>query len=211
MFDFAESPFDIPQSIADMCRRTWEDLAEPGTTWTGADRIAIAERARDTRLDRGGVSTGLPRAAVDVVDLMAGAPATTSREWIDGVVAELGEQAYLEIVGIVARVVAIDTFTRLVGVAPEPFPEASPGPAVAEPPPAKARKGKAWVNMAGFPVPPNVLSLVPKAQRATNLTAETLYMTGAQMESPDTTIDTLHRTQIEVVATTVSHGNECFY
>jgi hypothetical protein len=36
-------------------------------------------------------------------------------------------------------------------------------------------------------------------------------MTGAQMESPDTTIDGLHRTQIETVATSVSFANECFY
>ena len=110
-----------------------------------------------------------------------------------------------------ARVVAVDTFTRVLGVEPQPFLAPDAGDPQHEPPPEKTRKGKAWVNMTGFPVPPNVLSLVPSERTATNLTAETLYMTGAQMEDPDISIDGLHRTQIETVATTVSHGNECFY
>ncbi len=211
MFAFTDSPFDIPPPITDMARRTWSGLAEPGATWTASDRISIAARAREIRLGRQPETTHLPAAAVDTIDRLAGTPATTSRAWIDDVVGQLGEQAYVEIAGIVARVVAVDTFTRLMGNDPEPFPEPTSGAPQAETPPAKARKGKAWVNMAGFPVPPNVLSLVPSEQRATNLTAETLYMTGAQMEEPDIAIDGLHRTQIEAVATTVSHGNECFY
>jgi hypothetical protein len=186
-------------------------LAEGGATWTAHHRITIAARARNVRLGRDPGTVQLPPAAVDVIDRLAAAPASTSREWIDGVVSDLGEQPYVEIVGIVARVVAIDTFSRLLGVEPEPFLDPTDGAIRPEPPPAKVRKGKAWVNMAGFPVPPNVLSLVPSEQRATNRTAEALYMTGPQMEDPDITIDELHRTQIELVATTVSHGNECFY
>ena len=194
-----------------MCRQTWQALAGAGATWTAHDRTAIAARARNVRLGQNPGTTHLPAAAVDVIDRLAGAPATTSREWVAQIVSDLGEQPYVEIVGIVARVVAIDTFTRLLGVDPEPLLDPTDGAVRPEPPPAKTRKGKAWVNMAGFPVPPNVLSLVPSEQRATNLTAEALYMTGPQMEDPDITIDDLHRTQIELVATTVSHGNECFY
>ncbi len=211
MFEFSSSPLNIPAAIADMRRRTWQGLAEPGATWSATDRTAIADRARTVRLGRNAVTVDIPGAARNAVDRLAGTPATTSRDWIDATVAEIGEQAYVEIAGIVARVVAVDTFTRLMGVDPEPFSKPADRPSQPEPPPAKARKGKAWVNMVGFPVPPNVLSLVPSEQLATNLTAETLYMTGAQMEDPDITIDGLHRTQIEVVATTLSHGNECFY
>jgi len=194
-----------------MCRSTWRGIAEPGATWSGADRTAIALRAREVRLGSQPGPIDLAPAAIDATDRLAGAPATTSRAWVDEVVAQLGEQSYIEIVGIVARVVAVDTFTRLLGVPPQPFLGPSRGPSEPESPPAKSRKGKAWVNMAGFPVPPNVLSLVPSEQRATNLTETTLYMTGPQMADQDITIDGLHRTQIELVATTVSHGNECFY
>lgn len=211
MFEFSSGRFDIPASISDMCRSTWHGIAEPGATWSGADRTAIASRARDVRLGSEPGPTDLAPAAIAATDRLAGAPATTSRDWVDEVVAQLGEQAYVEIVGIVARVVAIDTFTRLLGEPPQAFLGPTSGAPEPESPPTKARKGKAWVNMAGFPVPPNVLSLVPSEQRATNLTETTLYMTGPQMEDSDITIDGLHRTQIELVATTVSHGNECFY
>lgn len=211
MFDFSDSPFTVPEAIRKMSHDTWHGLAMPGWSWTGAERLAIAQQARTHRLTGRADAAGLPEAAAEATRVLAAAPATTSRSWIDGIVDALDEPAYVEIVGIVARVVAIDTFTRLVGCEPQPFAQpvaGDPEPVVA---PSKARKGKAWVTMAGFPVPPNVLSLVPGEQAATNATAEALYMTGPQMEDPDTTIDGLHRTQIETVATTVSHGNECFY
>lgn len=65
--------------------------------------------------------------------------------------------------------------------------------------------------MTGFPVPPFALSIVSAEMEATNAAASALYMTGKDMDDPDITIDGLHRTQIETVAVTVSHRNECFY
>lgn len=41
--------------------------------------------------------------------------------------------------------------------------------------------------------------------------AETMYLTMPQMGEPDFRRGDLHRTQIELVAATVSHANECFY
>jgi hypothetical protein len=126
-------------------------------------------------------------------------------------VASVGEPAYIELIGLVARVIAIDTFSRLVDADLEPFPSPVPGEPVAVPPRGPRQRSKSWVAMHDLPVPPNVLSLVPPSQEATNATAEALYMTGAQMEDPDVTIDGLHRTQIEVVASSVSHANNCLY
>ena len=194
-----------------MCDATWDGLARPGAGFTGTERIAIARRARAGRLGRTQPDDTLAPALTEVVGTLAATPAVTSQPWVEDAVEALGEVQYLEVVGIVARVVAVDTFTRVVGVDPQSFPEpigGDPTPVERSP---KARKGRAWVNMVGFPVPPHVLSLVPPEMDATSATAEALYMTGAQMEDPDTSIDGLHRTQIETVATTLSHRNECFY
>jgi hypothetical protein len=187
----------------------WLDLAQPGTTFTGAERVAIAERARADRLDRTGGEP--PNATEAPIRMLAANPAHTSRAWVDGVVETLGAQAYVEIAGIVARIVALDTFTRLIGVDPISFPEPRSGRPSPVAIPSRARKGKAWIPMAGYPVPPFTLSIVPAEMAATNATEHALYMPSRQMEDPDIVIDGLHRTQIETVATTVSHRNECFY
>lgn len=211
MFTFAASPFVIPTAVSAMCRDTWNALAAPGSNWSGSARLAIAAQARAARLGTESVGDTLTGTMRETVRVLAGEPAITTRKWVAAAVSSAGEPAYVELVGIVARVIAIDTFTRLVGVDPEPFPAALPGAPAAAPPNGVPHRGKAWVAMTGVPVPPNVLSLVPPAMEATNATAEALYMTGAQMDDPDTSIDGLHRTQIEIVATSVSHSNECFY
>ena len=212
MFSLSTAVLPVPPSIEAMGEATWAGVAQPGSWWTGEERVAIATMARAARLGADARDTdGLPDRAVDAVRMLAATPAHTSRAWVDSIVDAIGETRYVEIVGIVSRIIATDTFTRMLGVEPIPFPAPEPGAPAQPPEPEKARKGKQWVRMAGFPVPPFVLSLVPPEQRATNTTEHALYMTGEQMESPDTTIDGLHRTQIETVATTVSHSNECFY
>jgi hypothetical protein len=211
MSPFETAPLPVPGAIRDMCERTWDDLAGPGSSWTGSERIAVAARARAVRLGADPEPSRLPSAAITAAGVLAAHPAGTSREWVDAVVADIGKAGYVEIAGIVARVIAIDTFTRLLGVAPMPLPTPRPGDPAPVEPPQSAREGNTWIPMAGFPIPPFVLSLVPPEQTATNATATALYMTGEKMEDPDIVIDGLHRTQIEVVATTVSHRNECFY
>ncbi|MGA9595779.1 MAG: hypothetical protein WBV06_06465 [Acidimicrobiia bacterium] len=211
MFAFSGSPFPIPSSIVSMCQETWTGLATPGSVWSGADRVAMARLTRAARLRLDTPATGLPAEIEETVRTLSASPSATSQAFVESCVTAVGEPAYVELVGLVARVVAVDTFSRLVGVAPEPFPDPVPGAPVAVAPAGLPKRGKTWVSMTDLPVPPNVLSLVPPAQAATNVTAETLYMTGAQMEDPDTTIDDLHRTQIEIVASTVSHANNCFY
>jgi hypothetical protein len=211
MFAFADSPFPIPASIVSMCHDTWNDIAAPGSAWSGRDRVAIAGLARRARLGIDGPIGQLEPQVEHTVRTLAATPSATSEEFVDACVAAIGQPAYVELVGLVARVVAVDTFSRLIGVAPAPFPDPREGEPLPVAPDDAPQPGKTWVPLTGLPVPPNVLSLVPPAQATTNATAETLYMTGAQMEDPDTTIDELHRTQIEIVASSVSHANNCFY
>jgi hypothetical protein len=209
MFSFAASPFEVPAQVVAMCRDTWTGFATPGSYWSGAERLAIAQHARSARLGTDVAADSLPAQVRETVRVLGAVPSTTTQPWVGDAVAAMGEPAYVELVGIVARVVAVDTFTRLLGVDPEPFPQALPGQP--EPSVRRGRRGKAWVAMTDVPVPPNVLSVVPLAQAETNATGAALYMTSAQMQDPDTMIDGLHRTQMEIVATSLSHANECFY
>jgi hypothetical protein len=62
-----------------------------------------------------------------------------------------------------------------------------------------------------MPVPPYVLGAVPAAEAAMNDLTNLLYLTEPEMADPDFRRGHLHRTQIELVAATVSHGNDCFY
>jgi hypothetical protein len=61
------------------------------------------------------------------------------------------------------------------------------------------------------PAAPFVLSSVSGAMRATNDLSDVLYMPMDQMGDPDWRRGKLHRTQVELVAASTSHANQCFY
>jgi hypothetical protein len=211
VFEFAQSPFDVPDDFADVCRRTWHQIAATGTWWNGPDRVAIAETARSARAGTAVAGTDLPEAAVEVALMIGGTPAHTTREWAESMIDTLGEERYIEAASLASRVVPIDTFTRLMGSPLQPLPEAGdgePSRRMADPPPKRSR---AWVRMVGFPTPPDVFTAVPAEAAAMNDISNTFYMPEFDMQYPDYTRMGLHRTQIETVASTTSHGNECFF
>lgn len=211
MFALDQSVVPVGSEVRDLFTRTWRQIAAPGTWWTGPERIAIAQLARNHRRGNATRDPLLPEAGNDAVALLAARPAITTQGWVETMVAALGLGRYVELVGIVSNVVAVDTVTRLVGCELEPLPDPLPGAPSGESAPARVSKRAAWIAMGSPPVPPNVLAAVPEAQRSMIDVTEGLYMTGAEMADPDITISGLHRTQIELVATTTSHGNECFY
>jgi hypothetical protein len=103
--------------------RAWDEIAGPGTWWDGPSRVAIAAAARAAR---GATSTdhdALPSAALEACRLLATRPAGVTEEWLRSVCDEISEPRYIELVGIVARVMAIDTFHRLAGWPLTPCPQ----------------------------------------------------------------------------------------
>ncbi len=126
-------------------------------------------------------------------------------------VEELGEEKYVEVLGIATRVVASDTFCRLLGSEPEPFLDPQPGRPSRERVDPRPKKIKSWIAVGNALVPPFTQALVPSENDATNALVETLYMTGEEMADPDFRRGDLHRTQIEMAASTLSYENECFY
>lgn len=191
--------------------RCWDEVGRPGTWWDAEGKIGIAEVARAARdgVDQPGIGRLHPGAA-DAARRIAATPAAITEPWVRDVCDALGETRYVELVGVVARVVAVDTFAQLLGQESMTLPDPADGEPTREPPPDGIRKNHTWVSMA-MPVPPFVLGAVPAAMAAMNDLSETLYMSMDEMADPDWARGNLHRTQVELVAAAVSHENECFY
>ena len=143
--------------------------------------------------------------------MVGGTPGHTTGAWVGEMVGALGELRYVEAASIASRVVAIDTFTRLMGGGLEPLPEPGTGEPSQRPSDPTPHKSRAWIAMVGFPTPPNSFSAVPEEAAAMVDITDTFYMPGFDMQFPDYGRFGLHRTQIETVAGVTSHGNECFY
>ena len=131
--------FPVRADLAELLTDAWEAFGKPGTWYTGDERIRLAELARSARA---GLEFEAPDAASEVTVRIAAQPSTTTQAWVDEMVGVLGEEQYVEVMGIAARVVMGDSFLRLLGLDPLPFPEPQPGQpsrARVEPRPKKIR------------------------------------------------------------------------
>ena len=203
MFDFSASPVPVRDDIADEFRREWSRLRNPGPTWTGSERVAIAGAARS------GSAEGIPDDAVRCADQICRDPVSLTREWVTEASDSLGMERYVELVGVVARVAAVDFFHRGLGLPPEPLPE----PVAGDPTGAidgMARPGKAWVPMVGGASIVGALSLVPSEMQAQEQLHGPIYLTYEGMGDLGFRRG-LHRSQMELVAARTSAINECFY
>ena len=144
-FDYDQAPFPIRADIAPAYRTYWEKLAQPGSWWTGAERVAIARESRNApacRLcaarkaalspsavtGRHDCGEGLPETAVDAAHRVVTDQTRITRKYVeDNVPAGLGKEAYVELVGIVVAVFSIDEFHRALGLELEKLPEPEPG------------------------------------------------------------------------------------
>lgn len=165
-----QQPLKIRQDLVEGHDHAWAQIAQPGTWWTGAERISIAKAARqawhcalcderkaalapsagdaDAKHDSSGTDTLLPDAVIDIVHRLVRDQARLSREWLDTQVADqvLTMVQYVELVGVVTQVVSLDTFRLAVGLALDPIPEPQPGDATRYEPPGLAMED-AWVPM----------------------------------------------------------------
>lgn len=241
---YKSAPFRVRMDLAQAHQRAWQRLARPGTWWTGEQRVAIAAETRNAtacslcRERKAAVSPFavrgqhdslgvLPQPVVDVIHRIVTDPGRLTQRWYQQVVASgVDDAAYVEIVSVVATVVAIDTFARGLNV---PAP-ALPDPVGGEPSrarPASAKLDVAWVPMidpegamgpeadlygSGSSVPnvAKALSLVPDEARGFFDLSSTHYL------SVDDLMDvtkgrSISRPQIELIAARVSALNRCFY
>jgi hypothetical protein len=201
----------VRPNLTDAMRREWHRMASPGTWWSGSERVAVARITRQAQEAVTIDSGALPDVATGAVLRLAIAPATTTRDGIaEQTAAGLEHPAYVELVGVVSRVVAVDATHRALGTDLEPLPEPLPGSPSRTSSPTQAMAGKAFVPMLGGASIVGALSLVPAEMEAQRDIHEPFYMSYEEMSLFDYQ-RALHRTQMELVAARTSAVNECFY
>jgi hypothetical protein len=234
----------IRDDIATARENSWERLSSPGTWWSATDRLAIADETRHAikcelcrnrkealspyTIDGVHDSLGaLPENIVEVIHRVRTDSGRLRQAWVDGALATgLSDAEYIEIVGVVATIVALDTFDRALGLPPRALPPAKPG----EPSrhrPRGARKTIAWVatlaqeNISeedpnpypGFE-PVNIhlaMSLVPEEVAGFFELDQALYLPQAAIRDLDNEYRALTHSQIELIASRMALHNQCFY
>lgn len=212
MFDFANTPLPVRDDLAVAFRNVWQRLAEPGTWWDGAERVALARVARRAYLGAAILDDSvIPPLARDAAALLSGKPAGVTEELIAVWETQgLDSNRYVELVGLVAMVTALDTFHRALEIDLEPLPTPRPGSASRVLPDPGASKTRAWVPMVGPPTIPTSLSAVPAEMAALEALHGPMYLTYEEMGDPAIQKG-LHRSQMELVAGRTSAINECFF
>jgi hypothetical protein len=135
----------IRADMAEAQANAWTRIGEPGTWWTGAERVAIAAEARHAlacplcaarkaALSPAAVggdhatSGALPGAAVEAIHRIRTDPGRLGEAWYRGVLAGgLDADRYAELLSVVVVTVAVDTFRHAVGLDPLKLPTARPG------------------------------------------------------------------------------------
>lgn len=236
---YADSRYPVRADLDAVHEAQLDQLADPGTWGTAAQRLAIAGEARQACYDAGTQeepeNTGprsdveLPKPARDMVRKLAVAP----KDYLEDSYEEarsggLSDEEYVEMVGIVARVTDMDVFARGIGVPLRPLPAARGGQ------PSRVRPKVAKKEMAWVPTVPNLpeggeeaaeiyegqyrpyilrsLSLVPdEMQRHIDL-EEIQYLPMKNILIKDFEHhEGFTRAQTELIAGRVSALNECFY
>jgi hypothetical protein len=239
------TPIEIREDLAAAHARAWVHIAHPGTWWDGSSRVAIAAETRHARscrlchrrretLSPSAIEGAhdsldeLPENAVEVVHRVRNDPGRLSGWWYRSIVADgLTEEQYVEIVSVVAHIVAIDTMARGLGIDAPPLPPPQPGSPTGYRPPG-AKPGGAWVPWiepgdageaeAGiYPrdrAPANIMkamSLVPDEVRSFFDLVTHQYLPGEIMRDFSREYRAISHAQIELLAARVSALNRCLY
>lgn len=229
----------IPESHG----RAWAAIAAPGTWLTGERRVAVAAEVRHARgcalcaRRKAALSPNVPgehdslgqlsAAEVELVHRVVSDPGRLTEIWVRSVLARgLAEGEYIEIVGLIAMVMMMDTFSRALGVPERALPAPQPGEPTRYRPPG-AKKQAAWLALvepedtvpADGPMYPHprvgyiyrALSLVPQSVRDYWALAFEHYLPSEVIYKFDRSIRAITRPQTEILAARVSALHQCAY
>lgn len=161
---YTTAPVAVRADIQAAHEKIWHKLAEPGTWWSGAERIAIAAEVRKAytcqfcKTRKAALSPAavggkhatagvLPDVMVDMVHQITTDPGRLSKHWFDRLVSRgLQETHYVETLGVLVRTISIDTFCRGIGLPLHPLPSPVAG-SPSQIRPAEAQDDDAWVSM----------------------------------------------------------------
>jgi hypothetical protein len=208
--------------------RAWAMLAAAGDWFTGEERTSVAHQVRAAQdcflcAERAaalsptsipGIHPGespLSPIVADTVHRVTMDAKRLSSGWADGVIAEIGEGPYVELIGLVSSVMMLDMYRTSMGEPLDPLPSPIGGEPRREIPADVGDVG-AWVSQTIEKRGANVsraLSLVP-ATEALFVTIES-WQYSARFKDLVWDDRALSRPQTELVAATVAAMNECFY
>ena len=164
MLNYSHAEVPVRSDFAQAHQRFWDRLARPGTWWSSAERIAIAEEARNAEhcalcaARRAALSphavdgahdrvTDLPEPAVDVIHAIVCYAPRLTRGWFEDALSRgLTDGQYVEIVGTVVALISIDRFCRGLGLPLHRLPAPGEG-APSQYRPASAAADEAWVPL----------------------------------------------------------------
>jgi len=210
-FQWSSEFLPLPERAIEQFRRQWHLLAEPGTWWSGPERVAIADASRAAQ--RGELPAPSPDRS-DFVGTVAAKVGAAASDVTETDVASFEQEglnplAFIELVGVVARTAAIDTALRGLGAPIEPLPVPAPGSPSNELG-IGAKRRSAWVATVGAAGPASALSAVPAENRAQSDLHGALYLSYDEMSDLDIHKG-LARFQLELVAARTSLLNDCFF
>ncbi len=183
---------EIRADLAAAQARAWQLMGQPGTWWTGAERVAIAAETRHSRscalctARRAVVSPAmvagdhdslnqLPGTAIEAIHRIVADPGRIGETWFRTLgAAGLSDEHYVELVAIVAVTVTVDTFRAAAGLEPWTLPPVQPGDPTRHRP-RKLTEGIAWVPVLlpddRSPEDPDLYldSQVPRPRGAANI------------------------------------------
>jgi hypothetical protein len=217
--------------LAEAHRLAWAHIAAPGSWWSGAERVELAQTAlaaiadeeplppwvaitSTTRLDPELVA---PRLAHDVAYRLARHAGTMTVDVYRAAATELGELRYVELCAIVSTVAAVAHFCRNIGVAVPRLPEPLDGPPTGHRPERLAQPRFNWVPVAEpadeVAAVVQAYTAVPDEQRNTWRMADAQYMPHLEMVHADWSRRPggLSRAQMELVAARLTLLRDCFY
>ncbi len=220
----------IEAGIAHLHESSVEAMAGVGTWWTGVQRCEIIAEARAARthpldLARKTAVTPnavegsheatehLPAAAVEATHRISTDPGRLTRSWADEIMADIGEEAYVELVALVSSISTIDSFARCLGTEEIPLPPGGMGEPSRQRPDGMGDTG-AWVAQTNVGVVranvARATSLVPEADAIWRDLVDQHYSRGSDFVAL-VWDRALSRPQVEAIASAVSEVNECFY
>ncbi|WP_164701205.1 hypothetical protein [Modestobacter sp. KNN46-3] len=208
-FELEAAVLPVPDGVRAELRREWGRLAAPGTWLSGEERVAVAREARAARTFAD-AHTELEPVLVEAAQSVSAAANLITREWVaDLLTRGMTIEQYVEVVGIVSRVAAVDAYVRGVGSAEEALPDSEPGE------PTRRRNIDVRPRAAFVPTDPEdgaryALSAVPAEESARDQLHAQLYLSTPQMADL-THQNELSRAQMELLAARVSFLNDCFY
>jgi hypothetical protein len=213
----------------------WRALGEPGSFFTGAQRVELARTALAALTVAEPLAPWLaPSTVVGLLDELAGtqrrlAPeaahdtayrlarhaGTLTEGWYERTVAAIEPLAYVELVALVCAVAAVESFRRSAGLPQWPLPAPAPGEPTGF---VAAQLSAAALNWVPVAAPADERAAVVQAFSALPVDngriwamADAQYIPDLEMVDPRWTRGTLTRPQMELVATRVAQIRECFF